>query len=64
MRKAAQARPAPIPNRLVNVEAIQSVESALVLVLLVLLLEEAAFCCSAFTETGVFGCSDEVVLSC
>lgn len=58
-RKAAHARPAPRPNRLVNVEAIQSVVSTLVV-------EVAAglvgFCCCTLAETG--GCSDEFVLSC
>lgn len=53
-RKAAQARPAPRPKRLVNVEAIQSVLSTLV----------DFFCsCTLAEKTGV-GCSDKLVLSC
>lgn len=54
-RKVAQARPAPSPNRLVKVEAIQSVESAFVF---------GGFCCSTFTETDFCCSDDEVVLSC
>lgn len=46
-RKAAHARPAPSPNRLVNVEAIQSVLSTGGLLLAAV--------------TGL-GCSDELVL--
>uniref|UniRef100_A0A9I9EMG2 Uncharacterized protein n=1 Tax=Cucumis melo TaxID=3656 RepID=A0A9I9EMG2_CUCME len=42
-RKAAHARPAPSPNRLVKVEAIQSVESTLVVDL----------CCSTFDGAGL-----------
>lgn len=50
-RKAAHARPAPSPNRLVKVEAIQSVESKLVV----------GLCCSTFDGAG-FSCSDEELL--
>ena len=50
-RKAAHARPAPSPNRLVKVEAIQSVESTLVVDL----------CCSTFDGAGL-SCSDEEAL--
>ena len=50
-RKAAHPRPAPSPNRLVKVEAIQSVDSTLVV----------GLCCSTLVGAG-FGGSDEVVL--
>jgi hypothetical protein len=60
-RKAAHARPAPRPNRLVNVEAIQSVVSPLVAELPAGL---AGFCCCTLTEAGSCGCSDELLLSC
>lgn len=59
-RKPTQARPAPSPNRLVKVEAIQSVDSTLVVELAGL---EAFCCCITLADTGV-GCSDEVALSC
>ena len=55
-RKAAHARPAPSPNRLVKEEAIQSVVSTVVAGF-------GGFCCCTFTEARNC-CSDEVVLSC
>ena len=54
-RKAAHARPAPSPKRLVKEEAIQSVVSTVERFL--------GFCCSTLTETGGC-CSDEEVVSC
>lgn len=50
-RKAAHARPAPSPNRLVKVEAIQSVDSTLVV----------GLCCSTFVGAGASGSDEEVV---
>lgn len=56
-RKAAHARPAPRPNLLVKEEAIQSVESAVVIGVAGLI----GFCCWVFTD-AVAGGSKDVTL--
>lgn len=57
-RKAAHARPAPRPNLLVKVEAIQSVESAVVTGVVAGLV---GFCCWPLTDAAAGG-SEDVIL--